>query len=330
MATNGKSEGEDKAAQAQRSSAGRGASYPALGIKEAIDKARAFYNAERRNAAPAAAAARHWGYSEKSSSVRVVIAALIHYGLLEDSGSNEARTLKLTERGLDILLDAEDSPKRLAAIQAAVRTPKANAELFVRHAPDDLPSDQTLRFHLIREKGFNDGAVDGYIKSLRESIAYAKLDKPIMIPDGKTDPKVKKPEVEPPEVGDLIQWESSGVLRMEAPRRVRAKIEDQGAWWVFVEGSEAGIPMDETVVIERKADPAAQKQPPTLPLMGVAPRVEPVAGESEASRGKLGDGVSYRLLVTGELGGKEIGKLIRLLKAQKAVLDDPDDDNADD
>ncbi|MNY66048.1 hypothetical protein D3C86_2034150 [compost metagenome] len=48
-------------------------------------------------------------------------------------------------------------------------------------------------------------------------------------------------------------------------------------------------------------------------------------GEVEASRGKLGDGVTYRLIVTGEMRSKQIGKLIKLLEAQKSVLDDEDD-----
>lgn len=259
---------ESKAVTAQaQKGAGRGPSYPALSIKEAIDKLRSFYTAERRNAAPLAAAARHWGYSSTSSSGRVTAAALIQYGLLDDDGSRDSRTLKVTGRALDILLDADDSPKRLEAIQDAVRAPKANAEVFARHAPHELPSDATLRYFLLREKGFNDGAVDNYIKNLRESIAYAKLDKPGTIPNSEKGGDGEKPGVPPPDVGDLIQWESSGVLRMEAPRKVRAKQEHDGAWWVFVEGSETGIPMEEVKVVERVQREEAKKSPPTLPVV---------------------------------------------------------------
>lgn len=39
-------------------------------------------------------------------------------------------------------------------------------------------------------------------------------------------------------------------------------------------------------------------------------------------RGPLSKETSYRLLVQGELGSKEIGKLIKLLEAQRIVLDD--------
>ena len=49
------------------------------------------------------------------------------------------------------------------------------------------------------------------------------------------------------------------------------------------------------------------------------------AGESEWMRNPLGRGKSVRVLVTGDMGGKEIGKLIKLLEAQKAILDDDEE-----
>ncbi|MGV3578549.1 hypothetical protein [Brevundimonas sp.] len=48
-------------------------------------------------------------------------------------------------------------------------------------------------------------------------------------------------------------------------------------------------------------------------------------GEREWLRGDLSREVSYRLFIQGEIGPKEIGKLIKLLQAQKDVLDDDDD-----
>ena len=55
--------------------------------------------------------------------------------------------------------------------------------------------------------------------------------------------------------------------------------------------------------------------------------VSMAAGEKEWLRGTLSKTVSYRLIVSGELGAREIGKLIKLLEAQKAVLDDDDDES---
>jgi hypothetical protein len=53
--------------------------------------------------------------------------------------------------------------------------------------------------------------------------------------------------------------------------------------------------------------------------------VKPISREREWLRGSLSKEASYR----GDLGPKEIGKLIKLLKAQQAVRSD-DDDGPDD
>jgi hypothetical protein len=324
-------ETQEKTAVPAKAGGGRGPSYPALTLEEAIAKAGQFWAAEKRGAAPTAAAARHWGYSETSSSGKTVIAALIQFGLMEDQGAKDARTVKLTARALDILLDVPDSPKRLKAIQEAVRAPKLYADILAKWPAQELPSDQTLRFYLLREKSFNEPMVDGFIRDFRTSVSFAGLDKPVSSGGvGKVDPASLPDEDDlkqtlTPEIGDLVQWEASGVLRLEAPRRVRAKTEHDGSWWVFVEGSETGIPMEETIVLERKAEaPPSLKQPPVLPMSSGAPAVSQ-PGEVEASRGKLGDGVTYRLMVTGEMGPKQISKLIKLLEAQKSVLDDDDE-----
>lgn len=52
--------------------------------------------------------------------------------------------------------------------------------------------------------------------------------------------------------------------------------------------------------------------------------------EREWARGALSRETSYRLVVAGSFGPKEIGKLIKLLEAHKAVLDDDEDDEMDD
>ena len=102
---------------------------------------------------------------------------------------------------------------------------------------------------------------------------------------------------------------------------------------MFVEGSETGIPMEEVTVKERRASDAEQskglqKPSPTLPVSPLDWEIgyQAAPGEREWLRGPLSRTASYKLLVTGELGPKEIGKLIKLLEAQKAVLDDDDSD----
>ncbi len=56
-------------------------------------------------------------------------------------------------------------------------------------------------------------------------------------------------------------------------------------------------------------------------------------GEREFLRGPLSSASGYRLLISGEMGAKELGKLIRILKLQQELLSDsdsPDDSNDED
>ena len=106
--------------------------------------------------------------------------------------------------------------------------------------------------------------------------------------------------------------------------RVRL-VTDDG--WVAVEGSETGIPMSEVIVQERGA---AVPPPPTFKLTAKDLTVGTAReGETEWMRNKVGKATTVSLMVSGgEMGAKEIGKLITLLEAQRAVLDDDDDEDA--
>lgn len=64
------------------------------------------------------------------------------------------------------------------------------------------------------------------------------------------------------------------------------------------------------------------------PRTAVAPNVPLQNDEREWLRGALSRGTNYRLVVSGEIGPKQIGKLIKLLQAQQAVLEDDDEDDA--
>jgi hypothetical protein len=90
--------------------------------------------------------------------------------------------------------------------------------------------------------------------------------------------------------------------------------------------------MDDVIVEQKGAGAKLSIPPPILPFTSApsvsgAVRTEP--NEREWLRGPLSRDVSYRLVVSGELGPKEIGKLIKLLKAQQAVLTDEDGEESD-
>jgi hypothetical protein len=148
----------------------RSPSFPFIGLREALDRARAFYEAEQRNSARAETAAAHWGYSPKSSGGKQTIAALRSFGLLEGDS-----LVKLSGRGLRLVLDErEGSDERERLLQQAALMPPVHARLWERYGAE-LPSAQTLRLWLVLDEGFNENSVDDFLSEYRETLEYAKL-----------------------------------------------------------------------------------------------------------------------------------------------------------
>lgn len=319
-------------ASAKKNAATRGISYPFIDLEQAIAQAQKFYAEERKSSVPVVSAFKHFGYSESSSGGRQTVSALLQFGLLEDEGRKENRHVKLTNRALTILLAGSDSPDRVEALRECARMPKIYTELLTKYG-EELPSDSTLTYYLRKEKDFNPKTVDAFIKDFRKSLSFAGG--PIDTPNGKNaDEAAGDASVE---IGDFVQWESNGVLQFPTPRKVVAKQEHEGRWWVQVDGSATGVPLDELTVVTRPAPAPAVVIPP---IFAVQPAVAPTnpaptnagasvplaAGEEEWLRGRLSKETTYRLLVTGEMGSKEIARLIKLLEAQKLVLDEDEAD----
>jgi hypothetical protein len=148
----------------------RSPSFPFIGLRQALDRARAFYEAEQRNAARPEVAAAHWGYSPKSSGGKQTIAALRAFGLVDGDA-----LVKLSGRALRLVLDERGaSEERERLLQQAALMPPIHARLWERYGAE-LPSPQTLRLWLILDEGFNENSVDDFLTEYRETLEYARL-----------------------------------------------------------------------------------------------------------------------------------------------------------
>lgn len=153
----------------------RSPSFPSIDLKTAIDRARTFYQHEKRSSASVSVASQHWGYSFSSSGGKQALAALIAYGLMEDKGSGEQRHVNLTDLAFRILLDERpESPERDEALRRAALMPKIHTELFGKWS-EELPSNPNLRHYLLVEKKFNENSVDDFIRQLRATADFAKI-----------------------------------------------------------------------------------------------------------------------------------------------------------
>src|ERR1700676_1385609 len=102
----------------------RSPNYPALGLRDAIQRVRALWNKEKRTAVPADVAAKAIGYNGLSGPSRTAIAAMKKYGLV-DSDDN---TVKVSELAVRILVPA-NMDQELEALREAALKPELFRQL---------------------------------------------------------------------------------------------------------------------------------------------------------------------------------------------------------
>ena len=154
----------------------RSPEHPAFGLREAIEKARVLYRAEHFNYASVATALEHWGYKPKSGSGLRLIAALGHFGLLEEEGTGDARKVKLSDRGKVIVLKNPGDPEWDRAVHKAALAPSIYLKLWEEWSGNGrLPSAQTMTFDLNLKWGFNPNAIESFISDFKGSLEFAKI-----------------------------------------------------------------------------------------------------------------------------------------------------------
>lgn len=254
---------EEQDVQPVKRTVDRSPRYPSIPLSKAIDRAREFYRQEAKHAAKPEIAVTHWGYSSKSSGGRLTLAALRSFGLLENAGGG----VKLSDRALHILLDErEDSPDRVAFIQQAALAPTIHRKLWDKFKAD-LPSQASLRHSLLMEFEFAPGAVDDFIREYRDTLAFAGLNNSALLVESE---KAKGAPRRPFSVGDLVDWESQGVLQNQQPLRIVEFSED--GLYAFVDGSGTGLPVVELARAEEVKHGSAIHQ--DRPLKSPRPAVQ--------------------------------------------------------
>lgn len=148
--------------------------YPAFSLEVAVDKARQFFNVQKRNPVHVDVAINTLGYKPQSSSGIRALAALIHYGLLTEQGSGDARRVLITELARKILMLPDDDSDRKEALQQAATNPKIFREIQ-EHYPEELPSDQAIGKYLTFTRSFNPDAVPALVAALRDTWGFAGL-----------------------------------------------------------------------------------------------------------------------------------------------------------
>ena len=231
----------------------RSPSYPNMPLQEAVEAVAKIEAKYRSSVVDRADGAKLLGYSSLSGPSNMALAALAAYGLIERAGKGEMR---VTERAKSILHPENDAEKK-AALRAAALEPQLYRDLTERYQDVPIPPEDGVITYLNRQ-GFNPSAVRSAARAFLQTMQFVE-EVGASESNGPTPPAQSKSS--PPtsddkgavfggaSVGDHIQWESNGVLRLERPMRVRHVTPD--GKWVAVEGSETGMPMEQVIVIEK-------------------------------------------------------------------------------
>lgn len=250
--------GTEAATETTKRSVHRSPNFPGMSLSDAIAKVRALYGHVKRYPTSTTVIMEHLGYGKNvSGAAGRGLSALRQYGLLEEVGDD----LKVSDVAFHILTLSEQAPQRVEAIRKAAQKPQIFRDVLSAF-PEGLPSDATLSDWLITRKKFNPTSVPAFIRSFKATISFAKL-APDEYNDGTPPPLAIA-------VGDYVQWESQGVVQFESKR-----VTNLDGGYVFVEGSLAGIPLDQVQKVDPPPPPLVPGQVPALlkPVAGVAREV---------------------------------------------------------
>jgi len=189
----------------------RSPAYPGIDLEEAINRARQLHSNEHEHAAPLLSIVNHWGYSSNNGPARVTAAALKYFGLMDYQGTGEDRKGKLTSLALDILLDDRpQSNDRENAIKICALKPAIHSEIWSKYN-GNLPSDQSLRYMLRREKGFTERGANEFLSQFRSTLEYAKLTSSDDMPSEQEDESIEhsKRETRSQAVPETIDYSGS-------------------------------------------------------------------------------------------------------------------------
>ena len=223
----------------------RSPNYPTFNLETAIAKLTEAFGDMKRHPVGVEVAVKAMGFSYKSSTGRLALAAMRAFGLFENAGKG---MVKISQRGLDIAVDyPAGAPERAKAIKEAALSPKVHGTLWNRYG-DSMPADDEVRRYLIRDLKFGDGAVGPLIAEYKATIEFAKVGSGDKIPEHGGDDdegddvetatleqnqKAKqKPMLPPPGIKEDIYTTSEGDFVLRWPENASEESVQEFEDWV--------------------------------------------------------------------------------------------------
>lgn len=149
----------------------RSPNYPAVSLREAVERMRSLWHRDGKAGAPPKIAAVHIGFQTAHGQAMSVLAALKKFGLLDEVKDR----LVPSQRAVEILNLREDDSRRIQALKDAALSPPIYRELAEQHRVTGLPDDDVLESELTTYKDFNPHAVAGFVKDFKDTLEFAGL-----------------------------------------------------------------------------------------------------------------------------------------------------------
>lgn len=150
----------------------RSPNYPMVGLREAVDRLRRFYEKDGKAGAPPKIAATHIGFTKPHGQAMSVISALKKFGLIEEGQNGR---LVPSQRGIEILNLSEGDPRRTKALAEAATSPDAYVDLIGEYRQTGLPANETLESELVTYKKFNPKSVTAFVRDFKDSLEFAGI-----------------------------------------------------------------------------------------------------------------------------------------------------------
>lgn len=154
------------------------ASYPTVGLSKAVEETQKLWKAAQHAPITTEVAVKTLGFKSVSGPARSRLAALRHFGLIEEAGKE---VIRLSALGKTIVVQPDGYVKE-EAIKEAALTPKLFREILPIYVN---ASDPVLKGFLITNKSYNEDSAKAAIRSFRDTVSFAKLEETPLNPDSK-------------------------------------------------------------------------------------------------------------------------------------------------
>jgi hypothetical protein len=159
----------------RKASLNRSPDYPAFDLERSIELLMKLYEKEQFSYMAYDAAIEHCGYSAKGSTGQRLVAALLHFGLLEEKGTGVDRRVRLSDLGKRIVLGWGDgSDDYYEALRESAMMPQVYRRLWEQW-DGAMPSREELQRHLVLRLYFNPNVVESFMNDFESSLMFAGL-----------------------------------------------------------------------------------------------------------------------------------------------------------